>query len=122
MKQLTRDEFWTKWYEYEDKAIELASRRNTQPTWFFSISPIPCNCIIKRSFLKPAVLGLWHLIETPCDQICESDLPIAECLCQTGNDKFFHTQHKVGECPWKIDSNTFIGDIKRRDDATAKRL
>lgn len=87
------------------KAIKLSklARRDEEIAYWFSSAFKPCSGEVHTTNWKyQSPNSIDHYTSIPCDEYCSEKMPMATCLIQTHNGKFYTCRHKVGNCPWKV--------------------
>ena len=113
-KKISEKEYIRKW----DSLLHRASRLTKKfvgvqdSSYFFSASFDSCSGGINESKkLQVNVNKIRHFTKISCNDYCQDNLPMASCLCTTGEGyafTYWFTIHRVGNCPWKVEKEEIV--------------
>jgi hypothetical protein len=112
IEEISEEEYWTLYYEFETQARKLAMTDFNNPLdygQFFSSNFRTCAYQNKtpktfRSWKKNNYTYIKHFLDTPCSKVKLSCKKDTVCICEDLRGykvRYFKTIHKVGNCPWK---------------------
>jgi len=113
-KKISEKEYIRKYEHFLHRAFRLTKKHmnSLDPSNFFSASFTSCSGgINENKELQNNVYRLRHFTKTSCNDYCQDNLPMASCLCATGEDyafTYWFAIHKVGNCPWKVEKKEIV--------------
>jgi len=113
-KKISEKEYIRKYDSFLLRAFRLGKKfvRRDDSSYFFSASFGSCSGgINENKKLQNNVNKINHFTKISCNDYCQDNLPMASCLCTTGEGyafTYWFTIHKVGNCPWKVEKKETV--------------